>query len=548
MQAATGSKDDPLTSGTVLVGVVDGATRARVVGTVERAGFDVNEVHEGGRLLDLARRAPPDVIVISRDLVRPDALEVSRRLSSDPATRAIPILLLGKGIDGEAYEAFDAGAAALIPVTAGEKDLVAHVRTLALRGGALRPQGSDAHRQLLLDLARVMATDRDPRAALHAAVRRVAEATGALSAGVVLLSAGGKRAFVLATSPERHAHARIALSKYPVLLKAATDGRLASDEDPQDDPYTEKNQGGPLLALPILHRGVALGLLTLRFPERVTPDASSVRLAELVSLVAAAPLVTTREIARGAARVRARASEKALRMAAATGDILETRAFLERLIDSSRDAIIASDMRGTVLVFNEAAEKITGHRAEDVIGKLSVSDVYPPGTAKEIMRLLRSPESGGVGFATDVEAEILSREGKIPILLSAAVIYDDEGREIATVGFFTDLRERLAIERRLKDAQAALIQTEKQAAVAELAGSAAHELNQPLTAIMGYAELMLKKMTPEDPNRRFVQTLYEEAERMAAVVKKIGRITRYESKSYVGGTRIVDLDKSSRRE
>jgi len=102
------------------------------------------------------------------------------------------------------------------------------------------------------------------------------------------------------------------------------------------------------------------------------------------------------------------------------------------------------------------------------------------------------------------------------------------------------------MERRLKEAQSALIQTEKQAAIAELAGSAAHELNQPLTAVMGYAELLLKKLSADDPNRRFVQTLYEEAERMAAVVKKIGRITRYESKSYVGGTRIVDLDKSSR--
>lgn len=537
-----------MTSGTILIGIVDTAARARVVGIVERAGFDVNEVHDGGRLLDLARRNPPDAIVVSRDLSRPDALEATKRLSSDPATRAIPILVLGKGVDGEAEEAFEGGAAAVLPIHAGERDLVAHVRTLALRGGAVRPVGSDAHRQLLLDLARVMATDRDPRAALHAAVRRVAEATGALRAGVMLLSAGGKRAFVLATHPEPHDHARVALGDYPVLRQAADTGRLATDDDPDDDPFQRENEGGSLLAFPILHRGLALGLLTLRFPPRVTPDASSVRLAELVALVAAAPLVTTREIARGAARMRARASEKALRLAAAAGDILETRAFLERLIDASRDAIIASDMRGTVIVFNEAAEKVTGLRAEDVIGTLSVGDLYPPGTAKEIMRLLRSPEKGGVGYAVDFEAEILSREGAIPILISAAVIYDDEGREIATVGFFTDMRERLGIERRLKEAQSALIQTEKQAAVAELAGSAAHELNQPLTAVMGYAELLLKKLKEDDPNRRMLVTLYEEAERMAAVVKKIGRITRYESKSYVGGTRIVDLDKSSRRD
>ena len=105
----------------------------------------------------------------------------------------------------------------------------------------------------------------------------------------------------------------------------------------------------------------------------------------------------------------------------------------------------------------------------------------------------------------------------IPIILSAAVIYDDDGREIATTGFFGDLRERRGMEKRLKEAQAALIQTEKQAAVAELAGSAAHELNQPLTAVMGYAELLLKRMTADDANRRVLQTIYDEAERAIAL-------------------------------
>lgn len=166
--------------------------------------------------------------------------------------------------------------------------------------------------------------------------------------------------------------------------------------------------------------------------------------------------------------------------------------------------------------------------------------------------MLRSPEKGGVGLAVGVETEILSNEkNPIPILLSAAIIYDDDGREIATTGFFTDLREQRGMERRLKDAQNQIIQTEKQAAIAELAGSAAHELNQPLTAVMGYAELLqrkLKTLPPDDPMHKIVDTIYQEAERMAAVVRKIGRITRYESKSYVGETRIVDLDKSSRRE
>ena len=87
--------------------------------------------------------------------------------------------------------------------------------------------------------------------------------------------------------------------------------------------------------------------------------------------------------------------------------------------------------------------------------------------------------------------------------------------------------------------------TEKQAVIAELAGTTAHELNQPLTSIMGYAELMRKKLSPDDQHYRAVDTILREAERMAEIVRKIGKITRYETKAYVGSTQILDLDKST---
>ena len=63
---------------------------------------------------------------------------------------------------------------------------------------------------------------------------------------------------------------------------------------------------------------------------------------------------------------------------------------------------------------------------------------------------------------------------------------------------------------------------------------------------MGYAELLRKRMTSDDPHFRAVDTILREAERMAEIVRKIGRITRYETKAYVGGAQILDLEKSSR--
>jgi signal transduction histidine kinase len=104
------------------------------------------------------------------------------------------------------------------------------------------------------------------------------------------------------------------------------------------------------------------------------------------------------------------------------------------------------------------------------------------------------------------------------------------------------------MEQRLLQAQEKLLVTEKQALVAELAGAAAHELNQPLTSVMGYAELLKKKMGPDEPYHRAVDTILAEAARMAEIVKKIGRITKYETKPYVGSAQILDLEKASGQE
>jgi signal transduction histidine kinase len=110
------------------------------------------------------------------------------------------------------------------------------------------------------------------------------------------------------------------------------------------------------------------------------------------------------------------------------------------------------------------------------------------------------------------------------------------------------MRDRLTLEQKLSVTQEKLQQTEKAAVVAELAGTAAHELNQPLTSIMGYAELLRRRIKEDDPNSKHVDIIYREAERMAEVVRKIGKITRYETKPYVGSARIVDLDRASEAE
>jgi PAS domain S-box-containing protein len=233
-------------------------------------------------------------------------------------------------------------------------------------------------------------------------------------------------------------------------------------------------------------------------------------------------------------------SERALE-----SELRSTKEFLERLIDSTVDAIIASDLRGNIILFNQGAERLFGYRATEIIGKKPVWELYEHGVARQIMRMLRSTSYGGVGRLEQTRREIRTRVGEIvPVSITASIIYEGE-REVATVGIITDLRERIRMEQRLLQAQQKLQITEKQAVVAELAGAAAHELNQPLTSIMGYAQLVQRQSPADAAHMRAIGVILSESERMAGIVKKIGRLTKYETIDYVGGARMIDLDRSA---
>jgi PAS domain S-box-containing protein len=226
-------------------------------------------------------------------------------------------------------------------------------------------------------------------------------------------------------------------------------------------------------------------------------------------------------------------------------ELRSTKEFLERLIDSTVDAIIAANLRGDIILFNQGAERLFGYRARDVIGKVPVWDLYERGGAKQIMRMLRSTSYGGVGRLEQIRREVRISSGEVvPVSMTASMLYE-RNREVATVGILTDLRERIRMEQRLLDAQQKLQLSEKQALVAELAGAAAHELNQPLTSIMGYAGLIARQSAADASHQRAIAVILAEAERMAGIVKKIGKITKYETTDYVGGARMLDLERAA---
>jgi PAS domain S-box-containing protein len=203
-------------------------------------------------------------------------------------------------------------------------------------------------------------------------------------------------------------------------------------------------------------------------------------------------------------------------------ELKEANDFLINLIESSVDGIIVTKMKGDILIFNKGAENLLGYKAEEVVGKMNIRSIYQPGIAKEVMDKLRSPDFGGVGKLTSFPIFHRRKNGElIEGDLSASIIYDEKGNEIASVGIFKDLRERLGIERELQKMQEALLQSEKLAAMGRLTSQIAHELNNPIYGIMNTLELLKTEIPPESKRRRILELSLSEIQRLSEMLRNM---------------------------
>ena len=176
----------------------------------------------------------------------------------------------------------------------------------------------------------------------------------------------------------------------------------------------------------------------------------------------------------------------------------KSNVFFQNVIQSTVDGIVVVDTRGCVLIFNEGMERLTGYSAEEIIERGHLTTFYDIEVARENMRKMRSDCHGPPGKLHPMSMTITSKTGEeIPVTLSASLI-SIEGEEVGSVGVFTDMREILKMRKDLEDAHLQLVQSEKIASVGRMAAGVAHEINNPLSGILLYAEL-LKEAAGENP-------------------------------------------------
>lgn len=241
-----------------------------------------------------------------------------------------------------------------------------------------------------------------------------------------------------------------------------------------------------------------------------------------------------------AARAHTRERTLERRFRRANAELASTRDFLTRLIDATPNPVMAADLRGRVLVFNRAAELALGFAPDWATAHMHVTEVYAdPQDARRVLAELRRAPGGAV---SGMETRLRASNGEIvPVRLSAAEVHAADGTPLATVGVFVDRRAELQLTSRLEETTEQLIATEKRASAMEVAGGAAHELNQPLTAVMGTIEMLqLRGDLPEDAMRKLEKS-WDQLQRMAEIVRQLARTSRPRSTGYVGNARILDL-------
>jgi diguanylate cyclase (GGDEF)-like protein/PAS domain S-box-containing protein len=171
---------------------------------------------------------------------------------------------------------------------------------------------------------------------------------------------------------------------------------------------------------------------------------------------------------------------------------LERRSdFLENVILTCPEGIMANDTKGNIFLYNRSAEGIFGYTKEEIIGKVNAKYIYPPGGAKEVRDYIYSTQYGPPGHLVDFETEILRKDGqKTPIRLCCSVLREN-GTDIGYIGFFTDISARKALLRSLERRSAFLenvISTCPEGIIANDTRGTIFLYNKSAEGIFGYTE------------------------------------------------------------
>ena len=203
---------------------------------------------------------------------------------------------------------------------------------------------------------------------------------------------------------------------------------------------------------------------------------------------------------------------------------------LRSITQTAPDAIVVIDESGIIDTINPAAERLFGYASDELVGenvKILMPSPYREAHDAHLTRYRETGRKRVIGIGRVVVGR--RKDGTtFPARLSIGEIELEQGRLFT--GFLHDITERQDIQRRAGILQQELMHASRLSAMGEMASGIAHELNQPLTAIMNYAKAALRHLERTEPDPAPIADLVDkaghQAERAAEIIKRLRRFIR----------------------
>jgi PAS domain S-box-containing protein len=195
------------------------------------------------------------------------------------------------------------------------------------------------------------------------------------------------------------------------------------------------------------------------------------------------------------------------------------------IIEDIGEGYFELDLRGNLTFFNPALCRITGLTAEELTG-LNYRAYTTPETAERMLHVFgRIYQTGRPSGVQDFE--ILMRDGRrIVIDLTASPMVGPEGSVIGFRGLCRDISERKRAEQQKQDLEEQLQRAQKMKAIGALAGGVAHDLNNILSGIVSYPDLLLLDLPEGSPLRMPIETIRDSGRKAAAIVQDLLTLAR----------------------
>lgn len=217
------------------------------------------------------------------------------------------------------------------------------------------------------------------------------------------------------------------------------------------------------------------------------------------------------------------ALETALYRASMERKLNEQRLWFESVLNCIGDAVIAADVHGIVTFINPAGEHLTGWKKEKAVGR-GLTEVFHT-VDEQTRQQLEAPElralHGDISLPEETEDMLLvAREGKErPITSTVSPINDANGNLLGVVAVFRDLTARRQSERRAMNRQ-------KMEALGKLSSNIAHDFNNIISLIAGYATSMQEYLLPDSRASEDIKRIMAAVEHAGTLSKRILNVAR----------------------